>query len=192
MLTSRKKVCIIHGTESSPEGNWFSWLQSELRLCGHSVIVPRFPTPGNQSLPSWKSVFAAEYGPLSFDSILIGHSIGAAFVLNLLSESLTPIVATFLVAGFLGRIENPFYDSLNSSFFETKFDWKALRSRAGVIKLYCGDNDPYVPLAKGQELANLLSSPLEIVENGGHLNSESGFSKFEQLLNDVDIVARAR
>ena len=47
------------------------------------------------------------------------------------------------------------------------------------------DNDPYVPLAKGKELANKLDSNLILIKNAGHINSDSGFIKFDFLLDKI-------
>ena len=41
---------IIHGIYATPEANWFPWLKKELESRGNEVIVPKFPTPLDQSL----------------------------------------------------------------------------------------------------------------------------------------------
>ena len=86
----------------SPSGNWFPWLAGELRSLGHEVVVPEYPTPNNQSLESWLEVFDQDFGleNLNEDSILIGHSLGATFILKLLERAKQPIAACYLVAGF--------------------------------------------------------------------------------------------
>jgi predicted alpha/beta hydrolase family esterase len=50
---------------------------------------------------------------------------------------------------------------------------------------YNSDNDQYVPLQKGSELADNLGVELMVVKNGGHLNADSGFTEFPQLLDDI-------
>ena len=184
------KAAIIHGTGGHPERNWFPWLKEELVNRNIETIVPKFPTPEGQSLTSWRETFLNEVGPISPDLILFGHSIGAAFVLNLLHRSDTPAKAVFLVAGFLGKLDKPEFDTLNESFFAEEFDWEKIRNNAKKIFIYAGDNDPYVPLEKGSELAKCLKAELVIIPNGGHLNQDSGFKEFPRLIEDLELMLK--
>lgn len=180
------RIIVIHGSYGSPEGNWFPWLKRELEGMGHQVLTPRFPTPGNQSLEIWKAVLAREAQEIDSDCILIGHSIGAGFVLNVLEDlASAPVRASCLIAGFLGDLGLPDFDTINRSFVNRDFDWKRIRANAGSVLVMNGDNDPYVPLDRGQELARRLSVPLEIVPGGGHLNAESGFTSFPLLVEKL-------
>ena len=177
---------IVHGTGGFPERNWFPWLKSELIARGIEASVPKFPTPEGQSLSSWRDTFASEVGVVTADTILIGHSIGAAFVLNLLNKSDTPVKAVFLVAGFIGSLGQPQFDTLNESFLHEEFDWEKIRKNSGKFFVYAGDNDPYVESEKGIELAKLLKTDLIVIPNGGHLNQDSGFKEFPKLLEDLE------
>lgn len=184
-MATNVKVGIIHGSFGKPEGNWFPWLANELRSDGHEVIVPRFPTPDGQSLDSWCSVFAHEFGALTRGTVLVGHSLGPGLILNILEQSKINILGTFLISGFLGKLGLPDFDHVNESFVCRSFDWSAIRRNAGFIKIYNSDDDPYVPLQKGQELAEKLGVPLNVVKAAGHINADSGFTKFPLLLQDV-------
>jgi predicted alpha/beta hydrolase family esterase len=179
-------ITIIHGTGGNPNGNWFPWLADQLTERGHTVRRPEFPTPENQSLDSWMKNFQNAVPALGDKSVLIGHSIGVAFIANVLNKLPAPIAGTFLASGFIGAIGNADYDPLNASFFKAQFDWKKIRQNAGALHIYAGDNDPYVPFEKSLELARLLQSQLTVIPNGGHLNYESNFSRFEKLLSDID------
>jgi uncharacterized protein len=44
-----------------------------------------------------------------------------------------------------------------------------------------GDDDPYVQLARSQEVADKLGAELEVVAGGGYLSSETSFNEFPQL-----------
>jgi predicted alpha/beta hydrolase family esterase len=176
---------IVHGTLGALEGNWFPWLKKELEKEGYKVFLPRFPTPKGQSLKNWLLVLNSL--PVEFDKnlILVGHSSAPAVILRKLEEIEKPVFAIFLISGFLGEIGNEEYDKLNASFFKTSFNWKKIRKNTKHIFVYNSDNDPYVPLKKGRELAQKLGVELKVVKNAGHINSESGFYQFPQLLKDV-------
>jgi uncharacterized protein len=179
------KVVIFHGTGGNPEINWLPWLAKELRLRGLTVLVPRFPTPEGQSLRNWSGEFSEQVGSITGDMILVGHSMGCGMVLRLLEHAAVPVTAAFLVAGWTGLLNNPEFDPLTESFFADPFNWPLIRKNAGPVTMYHGDNDPYVPLVLGQELAGNIGAELKIIQNGGHLNAGSGFVKFNMLLTDI-------
>lgn len=179
------KVVIIHGSYGRPDGNWFQWLKQQVEDTGNVAVVPKFPTPDGQSLSTWTDAFREQVGTLTADTILIGHSLGAGFVLNLLEQSDVCIRAAFLIAGFLGELGLPDFDGINSTFVSKHFDWNRIKKHAQNTKVISGDNDPYVPLSKGRELAAQLDVPLQVVPGGGHLNLESGYTEFPLLLEQL-------
>ena len=122
---------------------------------------------------------------LDGDTILVGHSLGPAFILSVLEEvsMKKQVRACFFVSGFLGLLDNPAYDALNTSFTTKKFDWKVIKKSCRHFYMLNADNDPYVPLKKGKELAEKISADCMIVKNGGHINEESGFKRFDVLLD---------
>ena len=183
---------IIHGTKSNPASNWFPWLKEELISNDIAALVPAFPTPEGQSLESWKKAFSEQVTELTSDTILIGHSMGVGFILRLLESSTVKVGACLLLSGFLGKIDIEEYDSLNRTYFDTPFNWEIIRKNSGVFKVYHGDDDPYVPIKFGLEIATNLQSELITIQNGGHLNIESGYTKFPRLLEDILFLANKK
>ena len=53
------------------------------------------------------------------------------------------------------------------------------------IICFYSDNDPYVAFDKEKEFADLIADKQIVIPNGGHLNSESGYSEFEELLEYI-------
>ena len=70
------------------------------------VFVPRFPTPENQSLESWLKVFEDYRQYLNEDTIVVGHSLGPAFLLSVLETLDHPIKYAYFVSSFIGKIGN--------------------------------------------------------------------------------------
>lgn len=178
-------VFIIHGTGGSPEINWFPWLKNGLEKLGCKVFVPRFSTPKNQSLESWLKVFDKCRKHLDEDSIIVGHSLGPAFLLSVLENLNLQIKAAFFVAGFTGFLNNLEFDELNKTFVDKTFDWDKIRKNCKKIYVINSDNDPYVPLEKGKELAKSLGVELIVLKNAGHINQEFGYTKFDLLLEMI-------
>ena len=176
---------IVHGSYGSPDENWFPWLKGQLEKLGYEVFVPKFPTPKNQKLEVWMEIFDKYEESLDENSILIGHSIGCAFILSVLEKLEIKIKAAFLVAGFLGPLGNEFYDSISKTFTKKEFDWQKIKNNCDKFFVYHADNDPHVPLSKGEEIAEKTQGTLKIIKNAGHFNEKSGYKKFELLLEDI-------
>ena len=188
-MRNNLQAVIIHGTEGTPEENWFPWLKSELEKLGYKVAAPQFPTPENQNPKSWLAVLDQAVTKFDNNLIMIGHSLGAALILRKLEQLQQPIRASFFASGFVGNIGNPHFDSLNAPFFRTPFDWNRIRRNCQDFFAYFGDNDPYVPREKAEELAKDLNIRLRIIKGGGHLNASAGYTHFDTLLQDIKTIS---
>ena len=175
---------IIHGIYGHPEENWLPWLKKELEKKGYEVIVPKFPTPIGQSLDSWLKVIKKYDDNINQDTVLIGHSIGATFILDYLEQAEKEIRAAILVAGWHEVLENE-YSKLNKTFVNKKFAWMKIAENCKQLIVIGSDNDEYVPEDVTRRLAFNLDAELHIIKNGGHFNSKAGFDKFPQLLEII-------
>jgi uncharacterized protein len=156
------RVIVLHGAQGGPDTNWFPWLHAALEAEGIEVLRPRLPTPQGQSLEAWLGTYDSAIEPLpSLPTILVGHSLGAAFALRLVERAIKPIAGLFLAAGFVGALGLPDYDTINHSFFADPFNWAGIRERKGhVCRCWAGGDDPYVPLSRSQSVADHLEAPL--------------------------------
>lgn len=177
---------IIHGIYGNPEENWFPWLKKQLEGMGYEAIVPKFPTPLDQTLDSWLRVFSNYENKINEETVLIGHSLGASFILNYLEKTNKKIKAAILVAGYHKLLENQFKE-LNKTFVGKEFDWNKIKSSCGKFFVFASDNDEYIPLEVGQELAQNLNAELNVVHGGGHLNKKAGYDDFHLLLETIII-----
>ncbi len=186
------RVIVLHGAHGGPDTNWFPWLHAELAAEGIEALRPRLPTPQGQSLEAWLNAYDRAVDSLpSVPTILVGHSLGAAFALRLVERAAEPFDGLFLAAGFIGTLGLSDYDLINRTFFAEPFDWIGIRERRGrTCRCWAGDDDPYVPLPRSQDVADHLDAPLEVIPGGGHLNSETGFDVFPQL-RDAILAERA-
>jgi len=182
------RVFIFHGTGGHPGENWFPWLQDKLKEKGVETIIPQFPTPEGQSLEAWLEVLKEYETQIDANTILIGHSLGCIFLLRLLERRNEPIKAAIFVAAPIGvkPIKNWDGDSAFSGGFQ--FDWDRIRANAGRFIAYHSDDDPYVGLGNGQELARQLGVELTFIPNSGHFNASAGYTKFDKLFENVEAI----
>ena len=180
------RVIVMHGAHGGPETNWFPWLHAELERKGIEVVRPRFPTPEGQSLDAWLAVYDGFVPPSSARTVLVGHSLGTAMALRVVERASEPFTGLFLAAPFVGALGLPDYDPINTTFFAEPFRWNVIQDRKGsACRCWAGDDDPYVPLARSQDVADHLGVDLDVVPNGGHLNGETGYTSFSTLRDAV-------
>jgi uncharacterized protein len=182
-----KTIFLIHGAYGNPKQNWFPWLRKELKKRGFRVIAPTFPTPKKQNLTNWMKVFKTYDRYINEETILIGHSLGVAFILTILEryKGKKRINGIILVAGFTGTIANPAFDTINKTIAGRIFKWSKIRENCEKIRIYHGDDDPYVPQQKALYLSKKLHAPSVIIHNAGHFNKKSGYITFPRLLKDI-------
>ncbi|MBP6041849.1 serine hydrolase family protein [Candidatus Saccharibacteria bacterium] len=192
------KYVIIHGSFGSPEDNWFPWLKNKLETDGNKVLAPSFPVDsfeaftkaGNESfeqeqnLESWRKAFSEQVIPFvrNEPASYITHSLGPIFLVRMLLEFNLKAKKSILVAPFYRHLSyNWQFKKANQSFCDDNFEFKDSAERLGDSHVLIGSNDPYVPIEYSKDFAIKTSSTVHIVDNGGHMNSESGFTEFEQL-----------
>jgi len=182
-----KTAFIFHGTEGYPEENWFPWLKKELEKKGYKVIVPHFPSPPNvpAKIVEWSRVLKKYVNYLTEETLLIGHSLGGIFTLRVLEEIKKPVKAAIFVGTPIGVRPILNYDR-DQAFSGFSFDWTSIIKKAQHFSVFHSDDDPYVALANGEELAHHLHVPLTFVPKAGHFNTKSGYKKFERLLDKLD------
>ena len=71
------------------------------------------------------------------------------------------------------------------TFLDKQFGWKEIRQKANNFIIYPFDNDPFVPISMGKEIANNLNGDFILVKNTGHFNAAAGYTDFPQLLEKI-------
>ncbi len=179
-------IFIFHGTEGYPDENWFPWLKQELEQKGYKVFVPQFPSPPvvPAKIAEWFDVLKNYEQNIDENSILIGHSLGGIFLLRKLEKLAHPIKAAFFVGTPIGVRPILNYDR-DSAFSGFGFSWEEIKKKAQNFVVFQSDDDPYVSLDNGKELAKNLGVELSFVPNAGHFNKRAGYLKFEKLKEKV-------
>ena len=75
----------------------------------------------------------------------------------------------------------------NDKLFDVAFDWQKIRENVKRFLFVHSDNDPYVPLAKAQFVANRCGGELLVIKGQGHFNLEQSpdYERFDRLLHEL-------
>jgi predicted alpha/beta hydrolase family esterase len=167
---------ILHGSFGSKDGNWFPWLKEQLELKGNKVIVPQMPVGvENQNFENWSNVLSKL--EINKNTIIIAHSIAPIFVCKYLIRKQIKVKKLIFVCGFNNYLGiDPDFDAVNEPMFIDNFD--DVKQFCNDIVCYYSDNDPYVKYEVEKEFADKLTDKQYIIKNGGHINAETGYTKF--------------
>lgn len=185
-----KRAVLLHGTSSSPDGNWLPWLKSELERRGYQVWAPELPNNKTPNRHVYNDFLLNSEWDFT-DNLVIGHSSGAVSILNLLADGRCPPIATGVLVGVWTDTAKAHldHDGLRrerfSDLIPTKgFDLGLIKQKAHHFLLLHGENDPYCPLDQAQWLAEQTSSELIVIPGGGHLGST--FSELPELTQNLE------
>lgn len=94
-----RNAIIFHGTGAQPDWIWYPWLAERLRDRGYTVEVPHHPGINVEPIATFlpKVLDAHTYDE---DTVLVGHSGGAALLLSILERLDVVVPQAFLVAGY--------------------------------------------------------------------------------------------
>ena len=139
-----KQVLFIQGGGKGVHDEWdnklVSSLERELGL-DYEIRYPRMPNESDPKYALWKAALKKEFAKLADDAILVGHSIGATILINVLAEEpsdLSPSGIFLIAAPFVGK------GGWSSEDIEPVSDLGARLQRWRVY-LYHGSDDDTAP-----------------------------------------------
>ena len=178
---------IIHGSFGNPFVNWFPYLRKEIEKKGLEVYTPDFPTGvGYQNYENWEKLLKVYLDSelINENTTIFAHSIAPIFVCKFLIYNKVKIKRLVFVCGFNNYLGiNEEYDNVNKSMYTNNL--VEIKNYCNDIVCYYSDNDPYVKYEVEKEFADTITDKQFVIENGGHLNSESGYTEFSELLEYI-------
>ena len=175
---------IIHGSFGSPFGNWFPYLRKEIEAKSLSVYTPDFPIGvGYQNYENWSRILKGylDAGIINENTVIFAHSIAPVFICKFLIENKIKVKRLVFVCGFNNYLGiNEEYDTVNKSMYLDNLS--DIKKYCDDIVCFYSDNDPYVRFECELEFANQITENQIIIKGGGHLNAESGYTEFNDLL----------
>lgn len=178
---------LVHGSFGNPHVNWFPYLFRELERDGNTVYCPQFPTGvGLQNYDNWATLmeFYVNLGIINENTIIVGHSIAPVFICHFLVENKIKIKKLVFVCGFNNYLGiNDDYDVVNKSMYFDAIE--SIHDYCNDITCFYSKNDPYVNYDVEKNFADKVADKQILIEDGCHLNTESGYTEFKQLLDVV-------
>jgi len=175
------KILILHGWGGSDYPHWQAHLAMEAAKRYGTVSFPLIQHPHFPSLNRWRREVLAHLADFRPDTVVC-HSLANTLWLHLAAAGeLEPIEQLYMVAP---PSLNTVIEGLDD-FYPTPLPEHLYAQETHLI---VSDNDPYITLPEATELAKHFDAPLTILEDAGHINTESGYGKWEwietQILGD--------
>lgn len=171
-----RKAIIFHGTGANPDVVWLPWLRRRLADRGYSVEAPHYPDLNVEPIATFLPKVLAAHD-FDQDTVLVGHSGGAALLLAILEHIETRVDQAILVAGYCTRPH-----SADEPVLQESYDWPAIRAHARELYFINSRKDPYgCDDRQGRAMFERLGGT-QIVRDDGHFGDiDQPFESFELL-----------
>ena len=174
---SSLKNCEVTIDKFRPKKDWKTNLPQRLGE-DYDVLLPRMPNSANSRYNEWKIWSERMFTFLNNEVVLIGHSLGAMFLIKYLSENTFPkqIKKLFLVSSPYGEnIEDPELVERTADLAEFKppesFD--RLGEQIKNVFIFHSKDDMVVPFSEFAEIKKRLpQAQVFVFEDRGHFNQE--------------------
>ncbi|HEY5152486.1 MAG TPA: alpha/beta fold hydrolase [Candidatus Saccharimonadales bacterium] len=175
-----KTVLIIHGIGGRAGIHWQQWLHNQLEEQGYKVLMPGLPEPDHPDRKTWLAAIKQTVAGVNLGQLtIVGHSLGATTALDFIEQADGKVNRLLSVSGFA----QDYGVAINSYFLSEKpIDFKKVGDKLRWAAVVYGDNDPYVPQDALKYVADSLGVQPLVIPDGGHLNTEAGFTEFPQLI----------
>lgn len=186
-----KNAIIFHGSGNDHTGNWFPWLKAQLEKQGYIVWVPDLPNSEHPNRKGWlKTIFQNKDWIFNNQTIMVGHSAGATFILRILEvlPKGIKIHKSVLVAGPSDLGTKPEYFRYREDLVKDPFNWAKIKKSCCTFYYFCSDNDPYeCGINKSKVFQQHLGGELIFLPGEGHFNLEKGpqYKQFPRLLEKI-------
>lgn len=157
-----RRCIIFHGTGGSPEILWFPWLRDRLTARGYAVECPHYPDLNVEPISSFLPKVLARH-TYDAETVLVGHSGGAALLLSVLQSTDVSVARAILVAGY----STP-PNASEEPVLQSTYDWEAIRGGTKDHYFINSRQDPYgCDEGQGRAMFDRAGGTL-IVRDDGH------------------------
>ncbi|MFI9488975.1 alpha/beta fold hydrolase [Promicromonospora sp. NPDC052451] len=162
-----RRAIIFHGTNADPAWIWYPWLADRLRARGYDVETPHHPGTNVEPIATFLPTVLDAH-TFDEDTVLVGHSGGAALLLALL-EHLDVTVAQAVLVGGYSTNPNPGPEPV----LQESYDWDAIRAHARDLVFLNSVTDEFgCDAEQGRAMFDRLGGTL-VVRDDGHFTTDT-------------------
>jgi len=167
----RDKVLLLHGWGGSDDPHWQSWLAGEIAKDYGTVAFPLLDNPHfpskNRQMKQVKTVLK-EFQP----DVVICHSLANVIWFHLCVEGEIERVKRLLLVA-------PPSTKCDIEILRKFFPYAVPKNLfAKEVLLVTSTNDPYLTVEEAVDLQKDLGVEMKVIEEGGHLNADSGYGEW--------------
>jgi|GEM_PF-114964 len=188
IISTIKRVFIIHRWEGSSETDWYTNTKTDLEKQGYQVFVPEMPNPDTPIMREWVNHIAAMVGKPNENTFFIGHSAGAMAALRYIEQvpDGSVVGGCILVAGW---VDDMGYKKLRNFFF-IPVKWDRIRRHCRKFVAIQSDNDPFVKMYHAEEIKRKLRARLIVEHRKGHFTQEEGVRRLPSVIQSLKALRR--
>jgi len=189
-------VIIVHGSNRNDlvrikenslvpqnERHWIPWIKEQLEKRGIKCETPLMPRNWDPKYKEWKDYFNQFLPSINENSVLIGTSTGAAFLVKWLGDTKQKITKLILVAPVTGK--EKCNEWLNEEYKDFEID-ESIKERVGEIIIFHSDNDHAERLESAKIYSEKLGGELIELKGRGHfIFKHMGTKEFPELLDEI-------
>jgi len=165
------KTLILHGWGGSDAPHWQAELASEIAKNYGTVAFPLLDNCHFPSKNRWIKQVKALLEEFKPDTVVC-HSLANTLWFWLCQENITSVQRLFMVS--------PPSLTTTEATIKTFFPCPQPQNVcAKEVHVIVSDNDPWIQLNEAEEIANAIGASYRVIKNGGHINADSGFGKWE-------------
>lgn len=175
------RAILIHGNcGSKPTDNWLPYLKRELEKMGIQVEAPQFPDADLARASYWLPFLKDELRP-DEQTIIVGHSSGAIAAMRFAEHN--RILGSVLVGTY--HTDLGIEKETLSGYFDTPWDWDAIRRNQQWIIQFAGLNDPWIPIEEARFVRDKLHTEYHESIDGGHFGGDYYKETFPEALEAI-------
>ena len=176
-----RSAIIFHGTGARPEYCWYPWLGARLEARGYRVEIPHYPGLNRDPIDTFLPAVLANHA-FDAETVLVGHSGGAALLLAILQRIDARVAQAILVAGYATP------PNTNAEpVLQQDYDWDEIKAHVRDLYFINSADDPYgCDAAQGRRMFDRLGGT-QIVRDEGHFgDADDPYETFDLLDRLID------